>query len=127
MTPRRSLSSNAKPTCVRRADTSHGGWYSNASKCRSPTCRSYLYPSTNFGTGALRPPERGQKLSRSCAADRSTSKKEQQQRRLRAGQMRSRRQGLQELGWTDGRNIQIETRFGAADAGRIRAHAAELV
>ena len=35
--------------------------------------------------------------------------------------------GLQELGWTDGRNIQIETRFGGADVGRIRAHAAELV
>ena len=34
------------------------------------------------------------------------------------------KQGLQELGWTDGRNIQIETRFGGADAGRIRAHAA---
>jgi putative tryptophan/tyrosine transport system substrate-binding protein len=37
------------------------------------------------------------------------------------------KQALQELGWTDGRNIQIETRFGAADADRIRAHAAELV
>jgi putative tryptophan/tyrosine transport system substrate-binding protein len=37
------------------------------------------------------------------------------------------KQGLQELGWTDGRNIQIETRFGGADAGGIRAHAAELV
>jgi len=37
------------------------------------------------------------------------------------------KQGLQELGWTDGRNIQIETRFGGADAGRIRAYAAELV
>jgi putative ABC transport system substrate-binding protein len=37
------------------------------------------------------------------------------------------KQGLQELGWTDGRNIQIETRFAGADAGRIRAHAAELV
>ncbi len=37
------------------------------------------------------------------------------------------KQGLQELGWTDGRNIQIETRFGAVDDGRIRAHAAELV
>src|SRR6516164_3488596 len=36
-------------------------------------------------------------------------------------------QGLQELGWTDGGNIQIETRFGGADVGRIRAHAAELV
>src|SRR6516164_265356 len=34
---------------------------------------------------------------------------------------------LQELGWTDGRNIQIETRFGGGDVGRIRAHAAELV
>jgi ABC-type uncharacterized transport system substrate-binding protein len=37
------------------------------------------------------------------------------------------KQGLQELGWTDGRNIQIETRFGGADADRIRAYAAELV
>ena len=37
------------------------------------------------------------------------------------------KQGLQELGWTDGRNVQIETRFGGADAARIRAHAAELV
>ena len=37
------------------------------------------------------------------------------------------KQGLQELGWTDGRNIQIETRFGGADAARIQAYAAELV
>src|SRR5262249_51871366 len=37
------------------------------------------------------------------------------------------KQGLQELGWTGGRNIQIETRFGGADASSIRAHAAELV
>jgi len=37
------------------------------------------------------------------------------------------KQGLQELGWTQGRNIQIETRFGEGDPGRIRAHAAELV
>src|SRR5499427_9871844 len=37
------------------------------------------------------------------------------------------KQGLQDLGWTEGRNIQIETRFGGADAGRIRAQAAELV
>jgi putative tryptophan/tyrosine transport system substrate-binding protein len=37
------------------------------------------------------------------------------------------KQGLQELGWTDGGNIQIETRFGGANVGRIRAHAAELV
>ena len=37
------------------------------------------------------------------------------------------KEGLQDLGWTDGRNIQIETRFGGGDAGRIRAHAAELV
>jgi len=37
------------------------------------------------------------------------------------------KQGLQELGWTNGRNIEIETRFGGADAGRIRAQATELV
>jgi hypothetical protein len=32
------------------------------------------------------------------------------------------KQGLQELGWTDGGNIQIETRFGGAHAGRIRVN-----
>jgi putative ABC transport system substrate-binding protein len=37
------------------------------------------------------------------------------------------KQGLQELGWTEGRNIQIEPRFTGADADRIRAYAAELV
>src|ERR1700751_3658227 len=37
------------------------------------------------------------------------------------------KQGLQELGWTEGRNIQIETRFAGVDAGRMRADAAELV
>src|SRR5215469_4157835 len=37
------------------------------------------------------------------------------------------KQRLQELGWTDGRNIQIERRFGGADTDRIRADAAELV
>jgi putative ABC transport system substrate-binding protein len=37
------------------------------------------------------------------------------------------KQGLQELGWTDGGNIQIETRFAGADVGRIQSHAAELV
>jgi putative ABC transport system substrate-binding protein len=41
--------------------------------------------------------------------------------------VRALKQGLQELGWTEGGNIQIETRFAAADAGRIRVQAAELV
>jgi putative tryptophan/tyrosine transport system substrate-binding protein len=36
-------------------------------------------------------------------------------------------QGLQQLGWTDGRNVQIEYRRGAGDADRIRQFAAELV
>jgi putative ABC transport system substrate-binding protein len=36
-------------------------------------------------------------------------------------------QGLQQLGWTDGRNVQIETRWGAGDADRLRRFAAELV
>jgi len=47
----------------------------------------------------------------------------------REGQARVRalKQGLQELGWTEGRNIQIEIRFAGADAGRMRADAAELV
>jgi ABC-type uncharacterized transport system substrate-binding protein len=36
-------------------------------------------------------------------------------------------QGLQELGWIDGRNVRIDTRWGAGDADRTRRYAAELV
>jgi putative tryptophan/tyrosine transport system substrate-binding protein len=36
-------------------------------------------------------------------------------------------QGLQQLGWTVGRNVQIDYRWGAGDADRIRKLAAELV
>jgi putative ABC transport system substrate-binding protein len=36
-------------------------------------------------------------------------------------------QALQRLGWTDGRNVRIETRWGAGDADRFRKYAAELV
>jgi putative ABC transport system substrate-binding protein len=37
------------------------------------------------------------------------------------------RQGLQELGWTEGRNVRIEYRWTAADPERIRTYVAELV
>jgi ABC-type uncharacterized transport system substrate-binding protein len=36
-------------------------------------------------------------------------------------------QGLQQLGWTDGRNVRIETRWTAGDAGLIRKSVTELV
>jgi putative tryptophan/tyrosine transport system substrate-binding protein len=36
-------------------------------------------------------------------------------------------QGLQELGWTDGRNVRVDIRWPAADADRARRYAAELV
>jgi putative ABC transport system substrate-binding protein len=36
-------------------------------------------------------------------------------------------QGLQQLGWIDGRNMRIDTRWGAGDADRTRKYAAELV
>jgi putative tryptophan/tyrosine transport system substrate-binding protein len=35
-------------------------------------------------------------------------------------------QGLQQLGWTDGRNVQIEYRWGAGDPERIRKYALEF-
>jgi putative tryptophan/tyrosine transport system substrate-binding protein len=35
--------------------------------------------------------------------------------------------GLAQLGWIDGRNVRIDTRWGVADADRIRKYAAELV
>jgi putative ABC transport system substrate-binding protein len=37
------------------------------------------------------------------------------------------RQALQKLGWTDGRNVRIDCRWGGADPGRIRAQAKELL
>jgi putative tryptophan/tyrosine transport system substrate-binding protein len=36
-------------------------------------------------------------------------------------------QGLQELGWSVGRNVRIDTRWGEDDANRTRKYAAELV
>jgi putative ABC transport system substrate-binding protein len=36
-------------------------------------------------------------------------------------------QGLQERGWTDGRNVRIEYRWGLGDGERVRRYAAELV
>jgi putative ABC transport system substrate-binding protein len=36
-------------------------------------------------------------------------------------------EGLQELGWTDGRNVRIDYRWAAADVDRNRKYAAELV
>jgi putative ABC transport system substrate-binding protein len=36
-------------------------------------------------------------------------------------------QSLQQLGWTDGRNVRIDTRWGEGDADRLRRYAAELV
>jgi putative ABC transport system substrate-binding protein len=36
-------------------------------------------------------------------------------------------QGLAQLGWLDGRNVRIDTRWGVADADRIRKYAAELL
>ena len=35
-------------------------------------------------------------------------------------------QGLQELGWTDGRNVRLDYRWGAGDPGRYRSYATEL-
>jgi putative tryptophan/tyrosine transport system substrate-binding protein len=34
--------------------------------------------------------------------------------------------GLQQLGWSDGRNVRIDTRWATTDAAEIRRHAAEL-
>ena len=37
------------------------------------------------------------------------------------------REGLQKLGWTDGRNVQIDYRWSAGDAERTRKNVAEIV
>jgi putative ABC transport system substrate-binding protein len=37
------------------------------------------------------------------------------------------RQGMADLGWTEGRNIGLDIRFSEGDTGRARAYAAELL
>src|SRR5262249_53772527 len=37
------------------------------------------------------------------------------------------RQALQQLGWNEGRNLRLDTRWGAGDIDRGRGYAAELV
>jgi hypothetical protein len=37
------------------------------------------------------------------------------------------RRSLAELGWSDGRNVRIELRWGAADPDRLRRYSAELL
>ena len=41
--------------------------------------------------------------------------------------MEALREGLEKLGWTPGRNIDLDYRFAGGDGERLRAHAAELV
>ena len=41
--------------------------------------------------------------------------------------MEALREGLEKLGWTPGRNIEMDYHFGGGDGERLRAHAAELV
>src|SRR5207245_320171 len=36
-------------------------------------------------------------------------------------------QGLQQAGWSIGRNVQVETRWAAGDPDRLRTYAAELI
>ena len=48
-------------------------------------------------------------------------------RSARTGAPRSVRQGLRELGWTDGRNVRIDIRWAAGNADDTRKYAAELV
>ena len=36
-------------------------------------------------------------------------------------------QELQKLGWTSGRNVQIDVRWGAGDSDRIRKYASDLI
>jgi putative tryptophan/tyrosine transport system substrate-binding protein len=43
------------------------------------------------------------------------------------GRLQVLKAGLERLGWTDGRSVRIDTRWGGGDADRIRQYAAELV
>ena len=43
------------------------------------------------------------------------------------GRVAALRQGLQEVGWTDGRNVRIDIRWPAGNVERVRKYAAELI
>src|SRR6516225_4032845 len=46
---------------------------------------------------------------------------------IHQAQVEALRQGLERLGWEEGRNVLIDVRFPAADAGRVRAILTELM
>jgi hypothetical protein len=46
---------------------------------------------------------------------------------MQRGSLRHSSKGFQELGWADGRNVRIETRWTGGDADHFRKYAAELV
>src|SRR5215467_735886 len=58
-----------------------------------------------------------------CSSDLSTAEGDPQSKPRVAAFL----QGLQQLGWTEGRNVQIDIRWGAADAASSRRYAAEMV
>jgi putative tryptophan/tyrosine transport system substrate-binding protein len=66
--------------------------------------------------------QRGGPLRRVGVLMAGAAGEEQSQSRLAAFQ-----QGLAELGWTDGRNIRIEIRWGAGGIDHLRTVATELV
>ena len=47
--------------------------------------------------------------------------------RISEGTLAAFQQGLLQLGWTDGHNVRIDTRWAGGNAAEIRRHAAELV
>ena len=66
--------------------------------------------------------QQGERIRRIGVLISATGDDPQLQRQLAAFQ-----EGLRELGWTEGRNVRVETRLTAADPDRLKAYAAELV
>ena len=70
---------------------------------------------------------RSSSAERTGAADRRGDRRSQYRRANRRGPGGIQDIGLKNLGWFDGRNIQIDYRFAAADTDRMSAIAKELV
>jgi putative ABC transport system substrate-binding protein len=81
---------------------------------------------TSFGSAAVWPlaasAQQGERSRRIGVLNGLTSDDLEGQARIVAFQ-----QQLQQLGWTDGRNLRIEHRSGAGDAERLHRYAAELI
>src|SRR6266702_933441 len=113
----------------------------NATKARTPPFQATFNSSLPRGRSAMRRREFLMLLGSAAAAWPRAARAQQPDRMRRIGVLMSIeegdpegqarvaafRQGLRELGWTEGGNLRIDWRWSGGDLARVRAYATELV